>query len=288
MPISTLISPTVGIMDVAEARAQIRYDGTDQDGRLKRAIASYTTWAENVTQRSYISRRLLLTLDAFPGPTLIGVPAGIPFSLPGSAVLLEQGPLLSVQSIKYTDMGGTLQTLPTTEYVVEMSSLPGRVTPQFGKIWPVTLPQMGAVQITYDVGHATQITADTTADTITVKGIWKTLVVGDLVRFSVSGDSTAALPAPLSENTDYYIRSVVSTGVYTLSTTVGGALLDLTTTGTGTSYIGVVPPNVVDWTLYRVGTAFNHRESEIAMDRGTVFPIEWLDRLLDESAVPLY
>ena len=42
----------------------------------------------------------------------------------------------------------------SAEYTVDLSSEPARLTPKFGYIWPVTLPQIGAVQIDYTAGYA--------------------------------------------------------------------------------------------------------------------------------------
>lgn len=288
MPLTLVTPPASTLIDVAEARLHVRQDITEEDTRIRRAILGCTRWAETETQRSYVARRYLLTLDAFPGPTLMGVPAGVEYSLPGSAVLLEHGPVLAVQSIIYTAMDGTQTTLPATEYQVDLASRPGRITPKFGKIWPVPLPQIGAVQITFDAGMVAPVSFDSVADTMTVKGIWTTLVVGDAVRLNVSGDATGALPLPLAELTDYFVQSVVSPGVYKLAATLVGAALDLTTAGTGTLFIGSMPHNVIEWLLYRVGTAFEHREAEVAMERGNLVPLEFIDRLLDPSRILLY
>jgi len=57
---------------------------------------------------------------------------------------------------------------------------------------------------------------------------------GDPVRFY---SAAGTLPAPLSGSTTYYVVEVVNTAVtggnYRISTTVGGAVLDITTTGAG-------------------------------------------------------
>lgn len=288
MPLTLVTPPASTLIDVAEARLHVRQDITEEDTRIRRAILACTRWAENETQRSYVARRYLLTLDAFPGNNVAAVPYGVDYSLPGNAVLLEHGPILAVQSIAYTAMDGSTTTLAVTEYQVDLTSRLGRITPKFGKIWPVTLPQIGAVQITYDVGMVAPVSFDATADTMTIKGIWKTLATGDAVRLSVSGDSTGALPLPLAELTDYYVQSVVSTGVYKLAATLGGAAIDLTTAGAGSLFIGTMPHNVIEWLLYRVGTAFEHREAEVAMERGNLVPLDFIDRLLDSSRIWVY
>jgi uncharacterized phiE125 gp8 family phage protein len=82
------------------------------------------------------------------------VPAGVPFSLPGHAILLNKSPVQSVTSIKYLDMSGVQQTMPPTDYVVDTSTEPARITPVFGKIWPISLPQIGSVEITFIAGYS--------------------------------------------------------------------------------------------------------------------------------------
>ena len=114
-------------------------------------------------------------MDSFPGPSLYGVPFGVPYSLPGHAVLLERGVVQSVDSIAYTDMGGTEQTMPSTDWVADLSGAVGRITPRFGKIWPIPLPQIGAVKVNYSAGYGA-------ADSDVPSGIrhWILLRVGSL------------------------------------------------------------------------------------------------------------
>ena len=83
----------------------------------------------------------------------MGVPAGSIFSLPGHAILLPKCPVQSVVSIDYLDMSGTVQTMPATDYIVDCACEPARITPAFGRIWPICLPQMSAVSVTFDAGY---------------------------------------------------------------------------------------------------------------------------------------
>jgi hypothetical protein len=94
-------------------------------------------------------------LDSFPGPSLMGVPAGLPFSLPGHAILLPKCPVQSVFAIRYLDMAGTTQTMPRADYTVDTACEPARVTPVFGSAWPVSLPQIGAVSSCWSSLRAT-------------------------------------------------------------------------------------------------------------------------------------
>jgi hypothetical protein len=45
--------------------------------------------------------------------------------------------------------------MPASDYVLDAACEPARLTPAFGKTWPSTLPQMGAVSVTFDAGYGT-------------------------------------------------------------------------------------------------------------------------------------
>jgi len=109
--------------------------------------------AETKTGRQLITARWKLVLDAFPGLSLMQSATGASFSLPGHAILLAKCPAQAVVSIEYMDMNGTTQVMPASDYVLDAACEPARLTPAFGKTWPSTLPQMGAVSVTFDAGY---------------------------------------------------------------------------------------------------------------------------------------
>lgn len=111
--------------------------------------------AETLTGRQLTTARWKQVLDCFPGPSLMGVPAGQAFTLPGHAILLAKAPVQSVVSINYLDMGSVNQTMPALTYTVDVACEPARITPVFGQIWPICLPQIGAVSVTFDAGYGT-------------------------------------------------------------------------------------------------------------------------------------
>jgi uncharacterized phiE125 gp8 family phage protein len=182
MPLLHLITPTHEPVSLIEAKTHLRVYATDEDTLITARIAAARARAENETQRSIMAQRLKLVADAFPGPTMAGVAFGELYSLPAHALQIPAGAVLQVVSITYLDMSGVRQTMPAADYAVDLASEPVRITPVFGKIWPIALPQIGAIEVTFDAGHAAPITAvDATADTITVPR-WKTLAVGDTLR----------------------------------------------------------------------------------------------------------
>ncbi|AQW29043.1 head-tail connector protein [Ralstonia syzygii subsp. celebesensis] len=277
MPLQILTPPTAEPLSLSEAKLHLRVDISDDDTLIGALVAAARDYAEGLTRKQMVAARWKQVLDSFPGPSLMGVPYGRTFSLPGHAIYLERGPVQQVVSIQYLDMGGNVQTMPATDYTVDYSSDPVRITPVFGKIWPIPLPQIGAVWVTFDAGFAAPMTADLAGGTVSVQG-WKALAVGDALRLSNGG---GALPAPLQPNTDYFVRSVVSPGVYTLATVPGGAAIALTGAGTGQSFVGVIPEGLKAWLKIRLAALYENREEVAIMNRGKIEPLPYVDRLLD-------
>jgi uncharacterized phiE125 gp8 family phage protein len=291
MPLQQLIPPTVEPLSLAEAKLHLRATQATEDSLISLLVAAARARAEIVTRRQIVAARWKLVLDAFPGPTLIGVPAGVTFSLPAHAIVMPIAPLLQVVSIQYLDMAGTLQTMPSSDYTVDVTE-PARITPVFGKIWPVTLPQIGAVTVTFDAGHAAPLTANPAADTITVPG-WKTLAVNDSLRVSVRDQLVAgdgALAAPLAGYTDYYVQSVAGSNVYKLAATSGGAAIDLTAAGSGDQFIGGIPSGLKSWLLLAVGTLYENRQAVVIGERVNMAALEteFVDGLLDPYRIVMF
>jgi len=136
-----------------EAKLHLRVDFDEDDTLIASLITAARQAAETLTGRQFVTARWKMVLDSFPGPSLMGVPAGQSFSLPGHAVLLPKCPVQSVIAINYLDMGGALQTMPASSYTVDAACEPARITPVFGQIWPPTLPQIGSVGVIFDAGY---------------------------------------------------------------------------------------------------------------------------------------
>jgi len=153
MPLQLVSPPAEEPVSLADAKLHLRVDFTDDDALISALITAARQAAETITGRQIVTARWKLVLDSFPGPSLMGVPAGSPFTLPGHAILITKCPVQSVVSIQYLDMASTLQVMPATDYALDLACEPARVTPVFGKIWPITLPQIGAVSVTFDTGY---------------------------------------------------------------------------------------------------------------------------------------
>ncbi len=286
MPLDRITLPAALPLHANALADHVRQDvGTDTE-LLLGCLRSARDFAEARCNRTLIATRYKLTLDAFPqGGGILGTYA--PFTLPPNAILLERGPVLKLVSIKYLDMSGTQQLLAATEYAVSLAGQLGRVTPAFGKVWPAnTLPQIGAVEVTFDAGDATGITVDPASDTVSITGgLWRTLTVGDALRFSNSG---GVLPSPLVPDTDYYVQALPTSTSFKLAATAGGSVIDITAAGSGQSYLGVVPDGVCSWMKLRIGGLYENREDAMVVQRGTLFEVPYMDNLLDSFRQPLY
>ncbi len=291
----SLLSRPAGLpLSPLELRDQVRQDVANDDSLLTVYLRAAVSTAEAICNRSLVATRWKLVLDSFPGGAgYAAVPYGKAYGLPPQAMLLERGPVLAVQSIKYLDYQSVQQTLSPTVYIADLNGQLGRITPRFGQIWPPALPQIGSVEVIFDAGDCALVTADAAADTITiVGGLWKALAINDTVRFSVSGGGgvyspLAALPAPLKPDIDYFVRTLPTATSMTLSATSGGALIDITDVGQGQAYIGQLHDSVHSWLLCRVGGFFENREDATVIQRGTLVQIPYLDRLLDAATLYL-
>ena len=174
MPLVIVTPPAEEPVSLAEAKLHLRVDLADDDALIMALISAARQAAETITGRQIVTARWKLVLDCFPGPNLMGASDGRSFSLPGHAILLPKCPVQSITSIQYLDMAGILQTLASNTYTADLACEPARITPVFGQIWPVTLPQIGAVAVTFDAGYG--------AATAVPEGIksWIKLRVGSL------------------------------------------------------------------------------------------------------------
>ena len=286
MPEICIIPPSGEPLHIDEAKLDRRVIDTSDDGRIRSLIGAARQYAEMITRRQLLHARWQLTLDCFP-MAFSGSP--LPFrnsvNIPANAVILPHAPLVDVVSIQYVDMSGVTQTMPATDYAVNKANEPALITPCFGKVWPICLPQIGSVIITYDAGYASPIAVPAPGAQFTVNSpvTWS---VGNRVQFYNSGDSTGKLPSPLSVDSAYLIASAPGNNVYTLTDALGAAI-NFTDVGVGRSFIGVVPDGIRNWMLLRVGSLYENREEAAIVQKGGVKELPWVDGLLDPFRISM-
>ena len=142
MSLKPVTPPAAEPVSLAEAKAHLRVDTSDDDALITSLIVAARQWCEGYQNRAYVTQTWDLVLDDWPAdpcPDRVRVP------LP---------PLQSVASLKYTDADGVQATMPATDYLVDVASQPGRLVLAYGKVWPtVTLRPAAAIEVRFTAGY---------------------------------------------------------------------------------------------------------------------------------------
>lgn len=133
-------------LDLADAKAHLRVDVTDDDALIEALIAAAREYAETYCNRALITQEWTLTMDDFPRAPSMGLPRPREFHVPKPR-------LQSVASITYIAPDGTTQTLDPTTYLVDVASLQGRVALAHACVWPVVLHQANSVAVAFTAGY---------------------------------------------------------------------------------------------------------------------------------------
>lgn len=139
-----LTGPSAEPLSVDEVKAHLRVDAPDDDALINALITAVRQYCEQITARSLVAQKWSFVMDSF-------------YSQDSQVVYLEKGPITAIDSITYTDMGGVTQTMPATDYAVDLSGTLARITPRFGKIWPITLPQIASAAVNFTAGYGAAI-----------------------------------------------------------------------------------------------------------------------------------
>ncbi len=235
--------PAVEPVHLTEAKRHLVVEHDEHDALISSLITAARRHIEERARHAIVMQTWELLADAFP----------CGYREP-QWILLPRGMVHSMESISYIDTSGAPQTLPTNDYAVDLYSVPARVMPAYGAVWPSTRTQMNAVTVRYRVGDATPFTVNTAGNLLTAKG--RALTTGEIVRLSNSG---GGLPGPLDGETDYYVIDASgSTGK--LSLTAGGSAIDIADVGNGLHFLGVIPQDLKHALLFVLAHFYENRE----------------------------
>lgn len=246
--------PTAEPISLAQAKRQLRVDGTDDDTLITQLISVARDYIEAACCQQLVTATFTQYLDGFPDEHDID---------------LTFPPVSGVNWIKYIDTSGTTQTLSASTYALSNVRKPGEVHLAYNQFWPTTRLIEESVQVQYTAGYATPFTADAATDVLTWSG--RTPTDGESVRLSTTdGD----LPAGLSTGTTYYV--VNSSGsTCKLSTTSGGGAVNITDAGSGTHFAGVIPETAVHACLLLLTHLYEVRSPHVKA--GEIPPqVQWL------------
>ena len=137
MALKLVTGPVVEPVSLGNMKEHLRIvDFIIDDDYISLLIKAARESAETFQSRSFITQTWDLFLDEFPERDPI--------------IRVPKPPLQSVTTVKYTDALGVVQELvAVTDYQVDTKSEPGRISPAFGMVWPVTRAVLNAVEIRF-------------------------------------------------------------------------------------------------------------------------------------------
>lgn len=134
-------APSVEPVTVAEAKTQLRIDGSSEDTLIGNYITVARQTLEVLMRRAFITQTITLKYDSFP-----------------TEILLPRPPAIAVTSIQYVDTDGATQTWSSSEYTVDSQIEPASIVPAYDEDYPNTRAEPNAVTVVYTAGYGTSTT----------------------------------------------------------------------------------------------------------------------------------
>lgn len=131
----------VAVVSTANARAHVNQNHTDDDTYLDALVAAATVQAKKRTGLSLITESMTVRFDDFPR------------NCHRNQIVLPVGPIQSVTALKYLDTAGVEQTLSASLYSADIYSIPPRIYPAYGYLWPIPQCIQNAVRIELVAGY---------------------------------------------------------------------------------------------------------------------------------------
>lgn len=141
--VTVITAPIAEPITLAEAKLHLRETQTAQDDLITALIKAVRGYAENYTRRAIMTQTLELRMSSFGHPKHV--------------IQLPRPPLQYVESVKYVDANGWVQTVSADTYQYSNTSTPGELAPVYGAWWPTTelgAEVLDAVRIRYVAGYA--------------------------------------------------------------------------------------------------------------------------------------
>lgn len=169
LSLKLITPPVIEPVSLALAKQHLRAWSTVDDTYIPILITTAREWCESYMHRHIFNQTWQRTLDYFPiwvGGTTVSPnnrEDWMFFSDYWSKVMIQlPGEIQAINSITYQQptwsgnppvFSSTTVTLPSSDYVEDLTSIPARIVPQQGMTWPVQeLYVPGSVTINYTAG----------------------------------------------------------------------------------------------------------------------------------------
>lgn len=129
-------APASPPITTAQMKAYLRVETSEDDTLIASLIQMGREQVEAITHRALFTTTYVEYFDDLP-----------------SEFVLQRSPLQSVDSITYVDTFGDTQTLSSSFYRVDTTSMPARITKAYGATWPSVRRITNTVAVTYDAGE---------------------------------------------------------------------------------------------------------------------------------------
>jgi uncharacterized phiE125 gp8 family phage protein len=137
--------PAVEPVTLAEAKAHLRVDTSDDDSYIQNLVSSAREWVENYLDRTLIHTQWVMRFDKFPD-------SGIePVELPRPP-MVASGTATAV-TVTFTQEAGPTSTYSTAEYRVDRNATPGAILPIYGSTWTPHRQDDNAISVTWWAGY---------------------------------------------------------------------------------------------------------------------------------------
>lgn len=131
------LGPAGEPVGLAEAKAQLRVDESDEDQLVQALITAARAHLELATRRAFMTQSWSLFLDRWPRDATVALPLGS---------------VQAVDAVRIHDASGTPTTLSADDYVADVLSQPARVARPNGGGWRLGARALNGIEIMFTAG----------------------------------------------------------------------------------------------------------------------------------------
>lgn len=138
MTLTLLTQPAAEPVTLAEARALLRVEGSEEDALLQSLIATARLTVEEMCGRALMTQTLELARDRWPLARELTLP---------------RPPLQAVEAVTLMDATGNASAWPSAHYLVEPAGAAPRLVLAPGAVWPALGRPAGGIRIRLRAGY---------------------------------------------------------------------------------------------------------------------------------------